>query len=63
MKESIKNKEIKYGMTRQDLAKVMLMDKDSLRYFLRSIGINHSRKLIPREIEMIKEEFGAEYLK
>jgi hypothetical protein len=63
MKESIRNKEIKYGMTREDLAKVMLMNEHALRRFLKSIGIHHARKLIPREIELIKKEFGAEYLK
>lgn len=57
-----KRSKIRYGMTRSQLADALLIDKDVFRRFLRDIGIKHSYKLTPREIEIIRIEFGVEYM-
>jgi hypothetical protein len=61
MKTTDRRNEIKYGMTRSKMADVLVVDKDVFRRFLRKIGIQHSYKLTPKEVEMIRRAWFGEY--
>ena len=54
MKNTEKRKIIRYGMTREDMCHKLVVHRDVFRRFLRSIGIEHSNNLNPKEVEMIR---------
>jgi len=57
MKTIDRRNEIKYGMTKSKIADVLVVDGKVLSRFLKEIGIEHSYKLTPKEIELIKREW------
>lgn len=62
MQTESKKPRIHYGMTRNEIAAALVVDYKVFMRFLREIGIEHSYKLRPIEIELIRVKWGVDYM-
>lgn len=55
----MKKKVIKSGITRERLAEIYGVDPETIRGWLRDIGVTHGKTLKPREIAMLIHTCGV----
>ena len=55
----MKQKIIKSGITRERLAQIYEVDPDTVREWLRDIGVTHSKTLKPVEIALLLQTVGV----